>query len=159
MRPYNEFKKMMVELIEFAIDQPYFDLSIYSGMTMEETKVANKIHKCGSNACIAGYAPQVFPELFEWRSTGYPMSLKTGKTGCDVIEDFVDHYPEQSELARNINKRPLNSAKVWYLKRIFNSNKSLRKTDKQVAYARLLAIKKSRSYKQLIEMIKGNFDF
>lgn len=68
MRDFNDFRADLVKLIEYAMSKEltldvYVETDADADLACEITERQNL---CGTPACLLGYAPEVFPDLFEY---------------------------------------------------------------------------------------------
>jgi hypothetical protein len=161
MKPYVEFQKDMKKLIDHALSR---DLCFanYHFMMDDAVRKANETHECGSAACLAGYAPEVWPGEYRWQLNWMPgmvYCVASGRNDSDIIWDIaglpkgqgtLDLYPDILHLSDIFNEN-----KAWTDENDENGD-PIPLPDKAVALERLKFIMKAQSYEELSDMILDN---
>jgi hypothetical protein len=128
MIPYEEFQQKMEKLITHAIKRGV-DLEYFHHMTNKQCGTANEIHRCGTIACLAGYAPEIWPDQFEWESDDKDNERgvrckETGRIGVGIIWSILGvpahSTPEYDALVDSLNG--LEPITCWPFENIFERN-------------------------------------
>lgn len=146
MKPYAEFKKDVSKLFEYAIAKgELLRLGQYMDIDFNWL-VATKTHRCGTAACVAGFAPEVYPEWFSWTKTGHP--CRVGDTDGLLTGGWVLAYVLTDVDPPCNNRSQADCVSTVY--QLFTPNNMVGgASDIDVAGERLATIRQCESYEQL----------
>jgi hypothetical protein len=129
MIPYEEFRRKMERLITHAIKRGV-DLELFHCMNNKQCGVANETNRCGTIACVAGYAPELWPKEFEWKADDQTnqfsvRSKATGRIDTSIIWDIIGvpeyETPEYEALVEEMDG--LDVIAAWPFENIFERNR------------------------------------
>lgn len=154
MRAFEDFKKLVIELFDFATEhEETLDLDTFTTLLSEEdVAVANETHKCGTLACVAGYAPERHPDMFMWLKTdkdehAVPASKHSNWRGTHIVYTYQDLSKEEL----------IEYPEYDCMKQLFAGNRTDgRLSDMEVTEERLATLHTSESYKHLCHMIEDD---
>lgn len=179
-RPFKEFQKMILELMDYSLTRPELSLDKWVDAKGSEKEMLDKIDEilrntptCNTPMCIAGNAPLVHPDLIRYALTPMYSADVHGiiPVSADGVFDEVDiiyayaGFTRKDDVQEVIASGPQN-LNLTMLTQIFGSNNACvfgadpdnpedaaHLSDKDLVRKRYAVVEESTSYRELIYFI------